>query len=226
MSVYVSITCYKYDRELIRTIESCFAGAETDVVVGLEYCGTEEFKATILSHFGENQNFRFMYTPIEQNVGIGQGRINAASMYAGEDYFLQIDSHTKFEKNWDTILIDKFEKAKRLLKNERIVLTGNLSAYTYIDFDNDVYETDNKLMYTRWLANEFLLPDMCIPAWNPYDLDETPRPIVDSIEETGFAPASKIVAMFMFSDHHLPENLSIPNNIVFWEEEIIQETLM
>lgn len=222
MSVYVSITCYKYDRELIRTIESCFAGAEGDVIVGLEYCGTEEFKAIILSNFGGQSNFRFMYTPLEQNVGIGQGRINAASMYSGEDYFLQIDSHTKFSKNWDTILIDKFEKAKLLLKNERIVLTGNLSAYTYIDFEKNLYKTDNKLMYTHWLANDFLLPDMCIPAWNPYEIDETPKPIIDSIKETGFAPASKIVAMFMFSDHYLPENLSIPSNIIFWEEEIVQ----
>lgn len=216
------MTCYNYDRELVRTIESCFNNAEGDIIVGLEYCGTEEIKNELLSKFGNRSDFRFMYTPLEDNVGIAQGRINAASMYDGEDYFLQIDSHTKFERNWDTFLINKFKSAKMTINNNKIVLTGNLSPYYYTDYENDKYESDNELLYTRWVPNEFLLPDRTIPYWNPYEKDELPEEVLHNFEKTGFAPASKIVAMFMFSDHHLPDQLSIPNHIIFWEEEIIQ----
>ena len=128
MSIYVSITCYKYDRELISTINSCLDSAFGNIVIGLEYCGDIKQRDDILSVI-KNKPIRFIYTPEENNVGIGMGRNNAANLYNGEDYFLQIDSHTKFEKNWDIFLIEKFNKAKEVIKNNKIILTGNLDDY-------------------------------------------------------------------------------------------------
>lgn len=221
MSVYVSITCYKYDRELISTINSCLDSASGDVHIGLEYCGDIKQRDYILDII-KNKPVSFMYTPEEKNTGIGMGRNNAASLYNGEDYFLQIDSHIKFENKWDIILIEKFNNAKKIIKNNKIILTGNLGDYEYTDYDKNEYISNNFLLYTKWLPKEFIINNKYIPKWKGYTQNKTPKEIQEKIDNTGFAPASKIVAMFMFSDHNLAKDICLPINVVFWEEEIIQ----
>lgn len=45
----------------------------------------------------------------ESPLGVGMSRLNASLLYnKNHDYFLQIDSHILFEKNWDEILINSY----------------------------------------------------------------------------------------------------------------------
>lgn len=44
--------------------------------------------------------------------GVGYVRALANSMYNGEDYYLQIDSHTRFDGDWDLILINQIEASQ------------------------------------------------------------------------------------------------------------------
>ena len=72
------------------------------------------------------------------------------------------------------------------------------------------------------MPKEFIINNKYIPKWKGYTQNKTPKKIYEQIINTGFAPAPKIVAMFMFSDHNLAKNICLPKNIIFWEEEIIQ----
>lgn len=53
---------------------------------------------------------------ISETIGLGLGvtRDLAASLYNGEDYYLQIDAHTVFKQNWDTILIKNYNMLKEV----------------------------------------------------------------------------------------------------------------
>lgn len=53
--------------------------------------------------------------------GVSWARSLAFSLYEGESYFLQIDSHTHFSKGWDAILINQLTKL--LEKTDRPLLT-------------------------------------------------------------------------------------------------------
>jgi hypothetical protein len=85
-------------------------------------------------------------------------------MYNNEDYFLQIDPHSRFNKNWDITLIDTFNQAVETVNNKKTVLTGYLGKYLYNKDDGQIYVDDN-LSYTRWIPNEFVIGDV-IPKFN------------------------------------------------------------
>ena len=51
-----------------------------------------------------NRQIRYLHVHPQDTLGVSWARNMAFSLYDGEQYLLQIDSHTCFEKNWDTNL--------------------------------------------------------------------------------------------------------------------------
>jgi hypothetical protein len=58
------------------------------------------------------KNINYIFADCKDRLGLGISRLNSFSFYNGEDYFLQVDAHTLFEKNWDTKIISKFKTIK------------------------------------------------------------------------------------------------------------------
>ncbi|MEK9691904.1 MAG: GlcNAc-transferase family protein [Rhodospirillaceae bacterium] len=58
------------------------------------------------------------------HLGVGRARYKAESMYDGEDYVLQIDSHSWFCQDWDELLIGLF-----INQTPKTILTGYAPAY-------------------------------------------------------------------------------------------------
>lgn len=61
-------------------------------------------------------------SPIESR-GVCWARALSNSHYAGEDYFLQIDSHTLFDKGWDKSLISSLTFIKAFTSDKPIIST-------------------------------------------------------------------------------------------------------
>lgn len=55
--------------------------------------------------------------------GASWARSLAMSLYSDEDYFLQIDSHTCFDRNWDITLVDTIESISKRSGNTKIVVS-------------------------------------------------------------------------------------------------------
>jgi hypothetical protein len=229
MSVYVSICCLGKDNELERTIENCFSFAENpqEVYIGLAMIGKEDFYKNISEKYKDNKNISIVYADIKDNIGIGRNRNLAASMYKDQDYFLQIDSHTYFIHKWDTHLIEQERLARSFVNNEKVILTSYAAGYSYDTLDNvnfyPIFKT-KLLSHTRWDNFFFRENGSVIPKWKhtPFEECSEDEDIIKEIKKTGFAPVDKISAHFMFGNRHLAKNLSLPEYVIFWEEEILQ----
>jgi hypothetical protein len=200
--IYVSISCLGYDSELEHTINTCLNNSVNNITIAIAMIDNYEFYLQMKEKY---KNVKFLYATKEEGLGIGKSRILAASMYDNEEYFLQIDAHTSFFKNWDQELIRQFEHAKKITGKEKIVLSGYPPRYER--FHSKLY-ISGVLNYPVFLENEFILN--AIPKWGDKELD------------LEYYPLNKISANFMFSNKHLAKNLGVEINSIFWEEEILQ----
>jgi len=120
MSIFISIASYR-DPELVRTIKSAIDNAANPdqlyfSVVLQEF---EKFEPDL--SWVPNLTLQKMHPRFAR--GAGYARALAMNTYNNQDYFLQIDSHTVFEKHWDRLCIEQHEKAKQLSRNDKVILS-------------------------------------------------------------------------------------------------------
>jgi hypothetical protein len=56
-------------------------------------------------------------------LGVGVARMNAFSLYDGQDFILQIDAHMIFNDNWDNVLIENYLQVRKDTKNDKIIFS-------------------------------------------------------------------------------------------------------
>ena len=128
-SIFIQIAAY-HDYELPRTINDCIKKSSGEYRlnfgINLVYYN-DEIAIPNLS------NIKFEKTKAPINLGVGLGRYIANSFYKDEDYYLQIDAHTRFVENWDKLIIDCFEKHQ--LDGYKPIITAYPANYEYIDHE-------------------------------------------------------------------------------------------
>lgn len=114
MSIFVSIASF-CDEHLIFTLESLFKGASRphDVHVGVVDQSDEPIHGWLREHDPLRQ-IRYLHVDPFHSRGVCWARHLAASLYDGEDYYLQIDSHTFFAPGWDDVLRDHLQRLSSL----------------------------------------------------------------------------------------------------------------
>lgn len=75
-------------------------------------------------------NVKIERSKAPHNLGMGISRAVAHQFYAGEDYYLQVDAHTRFRENWDENYISMIEYYQRL-GFEKPLLTSYPKNYWY-----------------------------------------------------------------------------------------------
>jgi hypothetical protein len=237
MSIYISICCLGVDTELIKTIKSAKDNATNpeDIHIGIAFIGNKKFSEQVLQEALPYTNIVSQFYDLKENLGVGRGRSLATAMYAGQDYFLQVDAHTFFLQDWDTFLVERFTLACKETGNKKTVLSGFPGRYGYVDDDgNNVFWVDDRAGYPIYLKGQpYLTQDNCaslkinkfksykslIPHWNPVT-DE--KVLTTMYSENNLIPLIKISAAFMFGNKHFGFYTGLDPTSEFWEEEIIQ----
>jgi len=123
-----------------------------------------------LSEYEKDKRFSILNIPYNESNGVCWARNLTQQLYKGEEYTLQIDSHMRFEKDWDKTLIDMI---KQLQKKgyKKPLLTGYVSSF---DPDNDPMmrvKDPWRMSFDRFIPEGavFFLPET-IPGWQ--DLKE------------------------------------------------------
>jgi len=105
--IFIQIASYR-DPELIPTIKSCIENAEhpEKLTFGICWQHSNDDKWDNLDEFTCQPNFTIMDVQWNQSKGLGWARHHTQKMWKGEKYTLQLDSHHRLKKSWDTMLIE------------------------------------------------------------------------------------------------------------------------
>jgi hypothetical protein len=207
VSIFISIASYR-DPELERTIHSALDNAANpqDLHFGVMLQEFERFAPDL--SWVPNLTLQTIHPKMAR--GAGYARAQIIPMYSGQDYFLQIDSHTLFEKNWDQLCIDQYKKAQDISKNDKIILSYFPPPF-YVEPNKQIsiiknsktqlpYPTKQKPMLTKrgdWTAQRVELSNKNLP------------------EES-----TTILAGFVFSTGELIKEVPYDPEISFFGEEL------
>jgi len=107
--IFIQIASYR-DPQLVPTIEDMIAKAKNpeNLVFGLcwQYDETEP-----VDMFDNNPQFRVSKHHYSESQGLGWARHITNTLYDGEEFTLQIDSHHRFVQDWDVIVLEDFNQA-------------------------------------------------------------------------------------------------------------------
>lgn len=229
-SIYVAVPSIS-DTEFLKTLKRCIKSSSyrNQVNIGAVgiYYDTEIEEIEAFNAFCKSNNIKNKILNRENDTGTGIARKHAMSMYDGEDYILQIDSHSIFMKNWDMYSIHKLDYIKKQKPEEKIIITAYPPEYKYFA-KNKVAPVDgwNNHSISKFvdgslisITNHKYGCDYCL-EWEPFPLwvEEKTKSIHDA-----FIKNTKISGAYLFADKSLANHYEklIPYNFAFFEEELI-----
>ncbi len=125
--IFVAIASYA-DPELPRTLADCLATAARPQALSFGICWQRDPERPIdVEDFRADPRFRFIDRTVKESRGGPWARNQAQSLWRGEPYTLQVDSHMKFEPDWDDRLIGMLES----LPARKPVITMNAPLFHY-----------------------------------------------------------------------------------------------
>lgn len=135
-SIFVQIASFN-DNELKKTIADCMlkSSKKNKIFFGIHECYINE-----KTKFDSN-NVKIIYSKAPENLGVGKARYLANTLYANEDYYLQIDSHSRFIENWDSVLINNLEKHYKA--GIKCILSAYPPSYRYDEDGNEILDTEH-----------------------------------------------------------------------------------
>lgn len=158
LSIFIQIASYE-DPELVLTIQDAISKASglTKLRFGVHasYVDDKDIKLK------PSADINILHTVPPKNIGLGVSRRLADSFYDGEDFYLQIDAHSRFVKNWDEILVYEYYKYIGM-GIDKPLLTAYPMGYRYVDsvetFDYVDFTHNIDLRFDRTMFSENLFP--------------------------------------------------------------------
>ena len=171
MRIFIQIASYR-DPQLVPTIQDAIGKSKhpENLVFGIARQYHPEDKFDDLSSYEEDKRFRVLNIPHEESKGVCWARNQVQQLYGGEEYTLQIDSHMRFDQDWDQTLIDMLSGLQDK-GYKKPLLTGYVSSFDpENDPDNRIQEPW-RMVFDRFIPEGvvFFLPET-IPGWK--DLTE------------------------------------------------------
>lgn len=109
-NIFIQLPSYR-DPELINTIDDAIdkAFSPNNLIFGICWQHGDDEN---LDKYKNDPRFKIIDVPYHQSKGVGWARYEIQKLYTNEKYTLQLDSHHRFVKDWDIILIVMLEKLK------------------------------------------------------------------------------------------------------------------
>jgi glycosyltransferase involved in cell wall biosynthesis len=166
MSIFVQIASYR-DPELIPTLKSCLENAKNPEEIFFGICKQYHPEDTFddLSEYENDSRIKIINVLYNEAKGVCWARNQVQQLYNGEDYTLQIDSHMRFEKNWDETLVNMIID----LQNKgykKPLLTSYVSSYNPQNDPEGRVTSPWRMVFDRFIPEGavFFLPEV-IPNW-------------------------------------------------------------
>jgi len=106
-TIFIQIASYR-DPQLLPTLKDMIAKAKypENLRIGISWQHAEQDSWDILDEYKNDPRFRILDINYKDSQGVCWARNKVQSLYDGEKYTLQLDSHHRFAQNWDEELIN------------------------------------------------------------------------------------------------------------------------
>lgn len=207
-SIFVSIASYR-DPELEHTVKSAVENASGEYKINFGIvCQATNNETPDLSSY---PNIKMVQMHPRDARGVGFARAKVMELYDKEDYFLQIDSHSQFAKNWDIGLVDVYEMAL-LNKSKKVIISAFPGMY--------LIEGNNRAIVAPYEKNE-----MTYPTKQKLSMRKTKEWASERVEFTdklSYFPeqSNTVLAGFIFSEGKIVKEIPYDPEISFFGEEL------
>ena len=171
MKIFIQIASYR-DPQLILKVKDALDKAKNpeNLVFSIARQFHIDDKFDDLSEFENDDRFRILNIPYEESKGVCWARNLTQQLYEGEEYTLQIDSHMRFEQDWDEISINMVKQLQEK-GYKKPLLTGYVSSFDPENDPNGRVMVPWRMSFDRFIPEGaiFFLPET-IPNWK--DLTE------------------------------------------------------
>jgi hypothetical protein len=127
--IFISIASYR-DPELLPTLRSLIANAKKpeNLVFSIAWQHSPEDIWDNLDEFKDDSRFNVINIEFKESKGACWARSRIQSNYNNEEYYLQLDSHHRFIKDWDIECIKMIEQLQKA-GYEKPLLTAYIPSY-------------------------------------------------------------------------------------------------
>jgi hypothetical protein len=164
--IFISIASYR-DPELLPTIKDLIANAKhpKNLVFSIAWQHSTEDAWDTLEEFKDDPRFKIVDIDFRESKGACWARSVLQQNYDGEGYYLQLDSHHRFVKDWD---VESIKMIKQLQKagHEKPLLTAYIPSY------NPEKDPEGRSQEPWWLTFDRFIPEgavfflpASIPGW-------------------------------------------------------------
>lgn len=156
--IFVQIAAYR-DPELVATIEDCLSQAKYPKNLVFSICWQHDSSDLWdnLDKFKKNPRFKIIDVDIKDSQGVCWARNLLQQQYSDEEYTLQLDSHHRFVKDWDEILINMY-KDLRKKGHKKPLITCYLPSYFPEKDPEARIKEPWKLVFDRFLPQGAVFP--------------------------------------------------------------------
>lgn len=153
--IFVQIASYR-DPELLPTIRDCIARAKfpENLTFGIVW---QRDETETLEELIEDPRFKIIDIHWSESKGLGWARNLTQTLWDGEQYTLQIDSHHRFVEDWDRILLEDFRQALTIAPKP--IITTYCTPFNPADA-RDTWNTLPSLMSQYEFSSDKLLMSM------------------------------------------------------------------
>ena len=151
MSIFISIASYQ-DPLLVSTIFSAYENAENKNDLIFSICDQSD-NAIDINGITFSDQIHYDHVDPLFSKGPCWARHRAQSFFNEEDFFLQVDSHTQFAPEWDSIFIKQLEK---ISANQEIdeyfkkpIITSYPRSFKVLDFEKGLFELNTGDKHTQ-----------------------------------------------------------------------------
>lgn len=201
-SVFVQIASY-HDFELAKTLIHATKQKSNkhEIHFGVFNCYYREKEIYI----PKVDNLKIIEKKAPEGIGVGKSRNIANSLYNGQDYYFQIDSHTRFKENWDDFLISEIKKYQEC-GIKKPLLTTYPGTYRYDDNLKEIIDWGDNI-------NIIYFGD------TPEEFTANLIPGQRAVEPKGVVTQKSVSAGSIFTTGDFG-SMDFNDKIAFWGEEI------
>lgn len=164
-TIFIQIASFR-DPQLNPTIKNMLENAKYPKNLRIGICNQYNLEDGFnIDEYRSDKRFRIIDIVDTESKGVCWARHQVQQLYSGETYTLQIDSHMRFEKDWDSEMI-KMVKTLQKKGHKKPLLTGYVSSF---DPENDPegrVKEPWRMAFDRFTPEGvvFFLPET-IPGW-------------------------------------------------------------